>query len=100
MGGFVRDCMNMSLTNLVKLLEACDRPFGQGGLPVQGVDAEIGTSTPNSFEFGTTYGDNVTFGNYAAEIAADPTLMTRGDAAYTSLQSKGYTMGGLETVFV
>lgn len=91
MGGFVRDCKNMSLENLVKLLEACDRPFGQGGLPVSGVDAQIGTSVPNSFEFGSSYQANFDNGVY---VGAD--LISRGAAAKASLVSKGYTMGGLD----
>lgn len=91
MGGFVRDCQNMSLENLVKLLEACDRPFGQGGLPVSGVDAQIGTSVPNSFEFGSSYQANFDNGVY---VGAD--LISRGAAAKASLISKGYTMGGLD----
>ena len=96
MGGFVRDCANMSLENTVKLLEACDRPFGQGGLPVSGVDPQIGTSVPNTFDFGTSYADNDLFGWYDAEKAADPTLMTRGAAARASLISKGYDVTGLD----
>lgn len=99
MGNFVKDCPNMSFTNLVKLLEACDRPFGQGGLPVNGVDPEIGTVFPNPFEFGNTYGDSLLFGFYASEINNDPTLVDRGHDAYDSLKSKGYTMGGLQTLF-
>ena len=91
MGGFVRDCANMSLENTVKLLEACDRPFGQGGLPVSGVDAQIGTSVPNSFEFGSSYQANFDNGVY---VGAD--LISRGAAAKASLISKGYTMGGLD----
>ena len=34
----------MSYENIKNLLVALDRPFGQGGLPVLGVDPQIGTA--------------------------------------------------------
>ena len=88
MGGFVRDCENMSLENTVKLVEALDRPFGQGGLPVSGVDAEIGTQIPNPIQFGTSY--ETRFGGQTGD------LVTRLEVARDSLIAKGYNVTGLD----
>jgi len=95
MGGFVRDCENMSLENTVKLLEALDRPFGQGGLPVNGVNPEIGTAS-QTIDFGTTYQTRFDNGDFAAEIAADSTLIQRGKDALDSLYVKGFECTGID----
>ncbi len=91
MGGFVRNCPNMSPENTVKLLEAWDRPFGQGGLPVSGVDAQIG-SAAQEIGFGTTYQTREANG----EFVMDAALEQRGQDAVASLQAKGYTITGLD----
>ena len=95
MGGFVRDCRNMSLQNTVKFMEALDRPYGQGGLPVKNVDPQIGTAT-QEIQFGTFYQARFDNGAFADEIAADPTLIQRGKDALDSLFVKGYECTGID----
>lgn len=90
MGGFVRDCENMSLENTVRLLEALDRPFGQGGLPVSGVDAQIGTAS-QEIQFGTSYQTRFDNGEFPF-----PTIISRGTFFIQSLAAKGYNVTGLD----
>lgn len=91
MGGFVRDCPNMSLENTVRLVEALDRPFGQGGLPVLGVDSQIGTAA-QIIDFGTTYETREGNGELDDVIGDEA---DRANEALNSLISKGYTINGL-----
>ena len=90
MGGFVRDCENMSPENTVKLLEALDRPFGQGGLPVSGVDAQIGTAS-QEIQFGTTYQSR-----FDSDSTDWDVYTSRANAAIESLNNKGYSITGLD----
>lgn len=99
MGGFVRDCVSMSYENIKNLLVALDRPFGQGGLPVLGVDPQIGTAA-QSIDFGAEIDAKYDAGGYDDEIAAlqalgqDPELELSN--AMNSLVSKGYTIVNLD----
>jgi len=98
MGGFVRDCENMSFLNVLKLLRALNRPFGQGGLPVSGVDAQIGTAAQD-IQFGTSYEtrasnmgyDIVQYGITQDELDEIQTIITE-------LGVKGYAVTGLEDI--
>jgi len=89
MGGFVRDCESMSPENTFKLLQAWDRPFGQGGLPVSGVDPEIGTAA-QTIDFGTTYETR-----FAANNAEWDTYANDAADIIESLINKGYVITGL-----
>ncbi len=91
MGGFVRNCKNMSYTNLTKLMVALDRPFGQGGLPVLGVDPEIGTAS-QTIDFGISYEERESAGELVGTTDEENAL----DNAFNSLESKGWTIAGME----
>ena len=91
MGGFVRDCEQMSVENTVKLLEAWDRPFGQGGLPVSGVDPEIGTAA-QTIDFGSSYQTR----EAAGEFDSTDDQTDRANEAILSLEAKGYSISGLD----
>lgn len=100
MGGFVRDCVNMSYENILNLLVALGRPFGQGGLPVLGVDAQIGTAA-QTIDFGTLLEAKFDNGGFDSELSylqevelRDPE--TELSDAKNALTANGYAITGLD----
>ena len=93
LGGFVRDCVNMSDENIAKLLERWAEPYGQGGLPSDTDSAfSNNVGSTQSVDFGQTYELRYAAGTFASDSA----MRTRINDAVALVEAKGWTINGLD----
>ena len=84
--------------NVLKLLRALNRPFGQGGLPVSGVDAQIGTAS-QEIQFGTSYETRASNMGYdIVQYGVTQAELDELQSIISELGVKGYNVTGLEDI--